>query len=140
MNMKIVSVLLIEDDQLDVINMKRNLDKMKIVYSLHVCSNGEEALAYLTGLEKEGVKLPDFVLIDINMPKMNGLELLSVIRHSEKLKHLKCFIITTSEENVDKQAAKNLGVSGYIIKPFKLNNPSSMDSINLMIDMVNTKD
>ncbi len=49
-------------------------------------------------------------------------------------------IITTSEEKVDKEAARKLGVSGYIVKPFKINNPASMDSFNLMIDLMNMKD
>jgi AmiR/NasT family two-component response regulator len=50
---------------------------------------------------------------------------------------LKCFIITTSEEEVDKEEAERFGVSGYIVKPLKINNPSSMDSFNLMIDLLN---
>jgi CheY-like chemotaxis protein len=80
--MKVIKILLIEDDQLDAINMKRTLDKMKIVYSLHVASNGEEGLAYLHSLGNE--VLPDVVLIDINMPKMNGLEFLAAVRASER--------------------------------------------------------
>jgi len=136
--MKVVSILLIEDDNLDVIDIKRTLDKMKILYSLHVAKNGEEAIAMLNGTSAAALeRLPDIVLIDINMPKMNGLEFLSVIRHTEEWKHLKCFMITTSEEMVDKEAAKKLGVSGYVVKPFKLNNSSSMDSFNLMIDLMN---
>jgi hypothetical protein len=50
---------------------------------------------------------------------------------------LKCFIITTSEEEVDKEEAERFGVSGYIVKQLKINNPSSMDSFNLMIDLLN---
>ena len=139
--MKVVSILLVEDDNLDVIDIKRTLDKMKILYSLHVAKNGEEAIDMLNGKSSNALdQLPDIVLIDINMPKMNGLELLSVIRHTEAWKHLKCFMITTSEESVDKEAAKKLGVSGYVVKPFKINNASSMDSFNLMIDLMNMKD
>nr|MBA2745497.1 response regulator [Flavisolibacter sp.] len=78
------------------------------------------------------------VLIDINMPRMNGIELLNTIRNTEEWKELKCFIITTSDEKVDKERANELGVSGYIIKPFKVNS-SSLDSFNLMIDLMNMK-
>ncbi len=135
---KVANILLVEDDQLDTMDIKRSLEKLKILYQLHEAKNGEEAIAVLNRLEEGGLShLPDVLLIDINMPRMNGLELLQVIRNSEKWKHLKCFIITTSTEKVDKQKAQELGVSGYIVKPLKLNSPSSMDSFNLMIDLMN---
>jgi CheY-like chemotaxis protein len=70
---------------------------------------------------------------------MNGLEFLAAIRKMEEWKDLKCFIITTSDEKIDRMAAKDLGISGYIVKPLKLNNPSSMDAFNLMIDLMNFK-
>jgi CheY-like chemotaxis protein len=136
--MKTRNILLVEDDQLDVIDFRRTLDKMNILYSLVCASNGEEAISMLDKTSSsEEESLPDFVLIDINMPKMNGLELLHVIRTTDKWKHLKCFVITTSDEKVDKSEAQALGISGYIVKPFKLNNAKSMDSFNLMIDLMN---
>ena len=139
--MKVINILLVEDDDLDVMHIKRTFDKMKIVYKLNVAKNGEEAIELLKGSEDVGLQpLPDFVLIDINMPRMNGLEFLSIIRNSEKWKHLKCFITTTSEENIDKKEAERLGVSGYIVKPLKLNTPTSMDVFNLMIDLMNMKE
>ena len=134
--MKVVDILMAEDDSLDTMDIQRTLDKMKIMYKLQVVKNGEEAIRSLQEREKEG-NLPDIVLIDINMPKMNGLEFLQVVRSTPAWKGLKCFIITTSEEKVDRETANRLGVSGYIVKPFKLNNPSSMDSFNLMIDLMN---
>lgn len=134
--MKVVDILMAEDDSLDTMDIQRTLDKMKIMYKLQVVKNGEEAIHSLQEREKESA-LPDIILIDINMPKMNGLELLQVIRNTPAWKGLKCFIITTSEEKVDRKTANRLGVSGYIVKPFKLNNPSSMDSFNLMIDLMN---
>lgn len=137
---RVVNILMVEDDPLDVINIQRSLDKMGIFYQLHTAKNGEEAIKVLTTLQNEEPrKLPDFVLIDINMPRMNGIELLTTIRQTEEWKHLRCFIITTSDEKHDHDAATKLGVSGYIIKPLKLSNPSSMDAFNLMIDLLNTK-
>ena len=133
--MKVVDILMVEDDTLDIIDIQRTLDKMKIIYKLQIAKNGEEAIEVLK--ERNETALPDIILIDINMPKMNGLEFLTIVRNSMQWQHLKCFIITTSEEKVDKETAKKLGVSGYIVKPFKLNNPSSMDSFNLMIDLMN---
>lgn len=133
---KIINILLVEDDQLDAIDIRRSLDKMKIFYQLHVAKNGEEALEMLNG--DNGLQ-PDVALIDINMPKMNGLEFLAAIRSDEKWKDLKCFIITTSDEKVDRETATKMGISGYIIKPLKLNNASSLDAFNLMIDLMNMK-
>ncbi|HEX6915508.1 MAG TPA: response regulator [Chitinophagaceae bacterium] len=133
---KLINILLVEDDQLDAIDIRRSLDKMKIFYHLNIAKNGEEALELL---QRENPVHPDVALIDINMPKMNGLELLSILRNDERWKDLKCFIITTSDEKVDREAAKQLGVSGYIIKPLKLNNATSIDAFNLMIDLMNMK-
>ncbi|RYY95131.1 MAG: response regulator [Chitinophagaceae bacterium] len=137
---KVIHILMVEDDPLDVMDIRRTLDKMKIVYHLHHARNGEEGLRLLRDLGSEQPAIePDVALIDINMPKMNGLEFLQALRADERWKGLKCFMITTSDEPLDRQAAKNLGVSGYIVKPFKVNNPSSMDSFNLMIDLMNMR-
>ena len=102
-----------------------------------VAKNGEEAIQILNDKASSTEAIPDIALIDINMPKMNGLEFVSAVRKMEAWKDLKCFIITTSDEKVDRTAAKELGISGYIVKPLKLNNPSSMDAFNLMIDLMN---
>lgn len=137
---KVVNILLVEDDNLDVIDLQRSLDKMNILHKTHVAKNGEEAINFLKGEGRETFdSKPDVILLDLNMPKMNGFEFLNVVRSTDSWKDLKVFIVTTSEERVDKEAAKKLGVSGYIVKPLKLNNPSSMDSFNLMIDLMNFK-
>lgn len=134
--MKMIEILLVEDDPLDVINIKRNLDKLDIHYKMELARNGEEALTFLKNRSQDH-KYPDIVLVDINMPRMNGIEFIEAVRKSEELKHLKCFIITTSDLHYDKHSAKMLGISGYIIKPVKLDNPKSLDSFNLMIDLMN---
>lgn len=136
---KVVNILLVEDDNLDIIDVKRTLDKMHILNNMIVARNGEDALRILNEKEGSPEAKPDIALIDINMPKMNGLEFLSAIRKMEEWKDMKCFIITTSDERVDRTAAKDMGISGYIVKPLKLNNPSSMDAFNLMIDLMNFK-
>jgi CheY-like chemotaxis protein len=125
----------VEDDPLDIIDISRQLDKQHIIYQLQTGHNGEEAIRLL----EESPELPDIVLIDINMPKMNGLELLQMIRQREEWKSLNCFIITSSDEKIDRRAASLLGASGYITKPLKLNSPASMDAFNLMIDLINLK-
>ncbi len=100
--MKVINILLVEDDHLDIVDIKRSLDKMKIVYRLYIAKNGEDALALLNGKSDVDMEqLPNVVLIDLNMPRMNGLEFLTVIRNTPAWKGLKCFIITTSEERID---------------------------------------
>jgi CheY-like chemotaxis protein len=137
---KVINILLVEDDSLDVMDVKRTMDKMGILHKMQVAKNGEEAFQYLNGVKANNPEAwPDVVLLDINMPKMNGMEFLQAVRNSDQLKNTKIFMLTTSEEKEDKELAKKLGVSGYIVKPLKLNNPSSIDSFNLMIDLLNIK-
>jgi CheY-like chemotaxis protein len=137
---RITTILLVEDDQLDAMDIKRSLDKLNVLYKLVVAKNGEYAIDMLKGHHEVILEnLPDIILIDINMPRMNGLEFLQVIRETPEWKGIKCFMITTSDEKVDKDAARKLGISGYILKPFKINNTSSLDSFNLVIDLMNMK-
>jgi CheY-like chemotaxis protein len=137
---KVINILMVEDDSLDVRDAQRTLDKMNVLYKMHVARNGEEALAYLTeGTANPAYTRPDIILLDLNMPKMNGSELLQAIRANSQWKDLKVFVITTSDEKEDRERVKGLGVSGYIVKPLKFNNPSSIDSFNLMIDIMNIK-
>ena len=136
---KVINILLVEDDTLDVMDARRTLDRMNILYKMQVAKNGEEALTYLKEISYEGDEKPDIILLDLNMPKLNGIELLSIIRQMEEWKDTKVFIITTSDEKEDKELTQRLGVSGYIVKPLKFNNPSSIDSFNLMIDLLNIK-
>jgi CheY-like chemotaxis protein len=139
MQSRIADILLVEDDTLDVKNAQRTLEKIGVLNVMHVAKNGEEAIEYLEQRSVKNEPYPDFVLLDLNMPKMNGIEFLQAIRKHEKWRDLKVFVLTTSEEVEEKTAAKKLGVSGYITKPLRLNNPSSIDSFNLMIDLLNIK-
>ena len=138
-HVNVINILLVEDDTLDVIDARRTLDRMNILYKLHVAKNGEEALAYLRDVAHSGIDRPEIILLDLNMPKLNGIEFLTSIRQNDEWKDTKVFIITTSEEREDKELTRRLGVSGYIVKPLKFNNPSSIDSFNLMIDLLNFK-
>jgi CheY-like chemotaxis protein len=134
---KVINILLVEDDTVDVMDAKRTLDRMNLLYRMQVAKNGEEAMAYLGSVDE--ASSPDVVLLDLNMPKMNGIEFLGRLRSQERWKSLKIFILTTSSEDEDRLSTKNLGVSGYIVKPLKFNNPSSIDAFNLMIDLLNIK-
>lgn len=124
------NILLIEDDELDTISVERSLKKLEIKYILHTAYNGLEALQMLRNTENPLV--PDVILLDINMPKMNGIEFLKILRTDENLKDLKVFIMTTSSESSDRITAEKLGISGYIIKPLNYTDntkrPDSMDA------------
>jgi CheY-like chemotaxis protein len=135
---RVIKLLLVEDDNLDVIDLQRTLDRMGILYRMKVARNGEEGIHMLEHPE-EGVysDAPDIVLLDLNMPRMNGLEFLQSIRKKDKWRDLKVFVLTTSDEIEEKAAMRKLGISGYIVKPFKVSNTNSMDAFNLMIDLMN---
>lgn len=118
MNPAEITVLLVEDDSIDVMNVQRAFSKNNIHYPLHVAHNGIEALNMLRGNNgKPKMPLPKIVLLDINMPRMNGIEFLSEIRKDPELKSLTVFILTTSNDDQDKFEAFNLNVAGYILKP-----------------------
>jgi CheY-like chemotaxis protein len=135
---KVINILLVEDDQLDQMEVKRTLEKKNILHLLKIARNGEEALDMLYETSSDIFNgLPDILLLDLNMPKMNGFEFLTKIKNTDALKYLKVFILTTSEDREDKVAARSLGISGFITKPLKLESPSSIDAFNLMIDIMN---
>lgn len=128
--MKHNEILLVEDDYLDVESVKRALKKSNIPHTLHVAHNGVDAIDMLTKDEKRIT--PDIILLDINMPKMNGIEFLGIIKSYYSLKNIKIFVITTSAEEYDKMATSNLGISGYILKPLDLKNTKSGDTDKLL--------
>lgn len=109
--------LLVEDDDLDVVAMQRTFRKLKIANPLVVARNGREALDVLRG-ENGATRLtrPFIVLLDLNMPQMNGIEFLDAIRQDPDLKTLIVFVLTTSSDDQDRVAAYNRHVAGYIVK------------------------
>lgn len=130
--MRKANILLIEDDELDTISVERSLKKLEIKYILHTAYNGIEALKLLRD-EKEPLS-PDVIFLDINMPRMNGIEFLKIIRNDENLKDLKVFVMTTSSEGTDRTTAEGLGISGYIIKPLNYtDNTKRSDSMDAFV-------
>ena len=107
-------ILLSEDDRVDAMTVERALDDLKISNRLVITTNGEEALDFLRDPEKE---MPCIILLDLNMPKMNGIEFLQIVKNDENLKRIPVVVLTTSREEEDKVESFNLGVAGYIIKP-----------------------
>ena len=109
-------ILLVEDDQIDAMTVKRALNEIKIKNPIVTAQNGEEALEYLND---EGNEVPCLILLDLNMPKMNGIEFLNVIKHSDKHKQrmIPVIVLTTSKDDQDKIETFKLSVAGYMVKP-----------------------
>lgn len=144
MTEKITNILLVEDDYLDIMNVERELKRIGISQPPHVARNGREALKMLRGNGVEKITpAPKVILLDINMPKMNGIEFLTELRHDPEFSHIPVFIMTTSNEETDRMAAQKLQVSGYILKPLSFenfdNNLSSLDSFTLFLDLIKMK-
>lgn len=107
-------ILLVEDDQVDAMTVKRALKELHVTNSLVHVENGEAAL---TRLRDANVDKPCIILLDLNMPVMNGIEFLQVAKHDAQLKRIPVVVLTTSEEQQDKVNSFNLGVAGYMAKP-----------------------
>lgn len=120
MNDNIIGILLVEDDEVDIMNIQRAFKKNLMNNPLHIARNGLEALDMLTSGQIK--PLPKIILLDINMPKMGGIEFLTELRKNPELKSLSVFVMTTSSEESDIVAAYNLNVAGYILKPIAFEN------------------
>lgn len=107
-------ILLVEDDQVDTMTVKRALKEIHVTNPLVHLENGEEAIHYLRNAEREK---PCIILLDLNMPIMNGIEFLQVVKHDDQLRRIPVVVLTTSEEQQDKVNSFNLGVAGYMAKP-----------------------
>ena len=107
-------ILLVEDDQVDAMTVKRALKELHVTNPVDTVTNGEEALSFLRDPQNE---TPGIILLDLNMPKMNGIEFLTIAKQDDTLKRIPVVVLTTSREEQDKMDSFNLGVAGYMIKP-----------------------
>jgi CheY-like chemotaxis protein len=117
---KMLNILLVEDDEVDVMNVRRAFKKNNICNPLWVAGNGIEGLEMLRGSEIPGDRR--LVLLDLNMPKMNGIEFLRELRNDPDLRLTPVVVLTTSDDERDRVDAYNLNVAGYILKPVTLMN------------------
>lgn len=108
------AILLVEDDEVDAMTVRRALKELHVTNSLAQVENGEEALAYL---RQPGRVMPCIILLDLNMPVMGGIEFLQAVKQDAALRRIPVVVLTTSEEQQDKVASFDLGVAGYIRKP-----------------------
>ncbi|MCR9264296.1 MAG: response regulator [Flavobacteriaceae bacterium] len=108
-------ILFIEDDAIETMKFQRTLAKLESKHTLIEAKNGEEALEIL----QSGRSLPDIILLDLNMPRMNGIEFLEILKQHDKIKYLPTIVLTTSENRDDLLECYKIGIAGYIIKPLK---------------------
>jgi CheY-like chemotaxis protein len=112
---KSLKVLLVEDNLIEIMKMKRTISFLNLKHTIHEAKNGEEALKFL----ENSANIPDIILLDLNMPKINGIEFLRIIKASNELKHIPTIILTTSSNQKDLLECYITGISGYILKPLK---------------------
>lgn len=116
---KSINFLLLEDNELDAEKVERAFKKLNISNPIIRAKNGVEGLELLRGENGKKVEKPRIVLLDLNMPKMNGLEFLKEIRNDEDLKKTQVFVLTTSNHKKDIETSHELCVQGYIVKPLE---------------------
>ncbi|AXG72878.1 response regulator [Flavobacterium arcticum] len=110
-----LNILLIEDDAIEVMKFNRVLKNMESNHKIVEANNGEEALVIL----REQLIVPDIIVLDLNMPKINGIEFLTILKQDDVLKYIPAIILTTSDNHKDLMECYKIGIAGYIIKPLK---------------------
>jgi CheY-like chemotaxis protein len=126
-------VLLVEDDTVDAMAVKKAFNYLHIKNDLVITSNGEEALEYL---RNENNPKPQIILLDLNMPKMGGVEFMKIAKADDRLSNIPVVILTTSRAEQDRVATFHLGAAGYIMKPMEHDNfIETMDKIHQYWEM-----
>ena len=113
--MNTLNILLIEDDVIEVMKLNRASSSLQLNHKITEANNGEDALKIL----EQKDNLPDIILLDLNMPKINGIEFLKILKSDDRLKYIPTIILTTSNNQRDLLECYKVGVAGYILKPLK---------------------
>lgn len=112
---KSLNILLIEDDAIEVMKFNRVLSSLNFKHKIIEANNGEEAIKIL----KEKETVPDVIILDLNMPKINGIEFLGILKGDDYLKYIPAIILTTSNNRKDVLECYKIGIAGYLLKPLK---------------------
>ncbi|MDO5975112.1 response regulator [Flavivirga jejuensis] len=110
-----LKVLLIEDDMIEIMKFNRVVASLKLQHTIIEANNGEDALKILQKKDE----LPDIILLDLNMPKINGIEFLNILKKDNTLKYIPTIILTTSNNQNDLLECYKIGIAGYVLKPLK---------------------
>jgi len=108
-----LKILLVEDDRIEILKFKRSISNIVDDYDLSLSNNGKEAFFEI---DKE---IPDLIILDLNMPDINGIEFLTILKNDDELKHIPVIILTTSNNDRDISKCYRLGIAGYVLKPLK---------------------
>lgn len=112
---KALNILLIEDDAIEIMKFNRVLSTLNLKHKIVEANNGEEALTILKVKEV----IPDIIILDLNMPKINGIEFLKILKADDYLKYIPAVILTTSNNRKDILECYKIGIAGYLLKPLK---------------------
>ena len=112
---KSLNILLVEDDAIEIMKFNRVLNKLDLNHKIIETNDGEEAIERLKNKEI----IPNIIILDLNMPKLNGIEFLTVLKSDDVLKYIPSIILSTSSNHKDMLECYKLGVAGYILKPLK---------------------
>lgn len=112
---KTLKILLIEDDTIEVMKFIKVIETLGEKHQIIESKNGEEAMDTL----KSTKQLPDIIVLDLNMPKVNGVEFLSSLKEDATLKYIPAIVLTTSNNPKDIMECYKIGIAGYILKPLK---------------------
>jgi len=136
-----IDILLVEDNPQDVELTMRTLKKHHVANRIFVVTDGEEALDFLycrNQYEKRCNHLPKVIFLDIKLPKLNGLEVLKVIKSDDHMRHIPVVMLTSSVEDPDIKAAYDLGANSYVVKPVDFGNFSeTINSLGMYWLVVN---
>jgi CheY-like chemotaxis protein len=117
-NLNVIEVLLVEDDPGDVVLIREAFEHNKVYNALRVVSDGVEALEFLRGEgEHEGAPRPDLILLDLNLPRKDGREVLAEIKDDADLRTIPIVVLTTSEAEEDIVRSYDLHANAYVTKP-----------------------
>jgi CheY-like chemotaxis protein len=113
-----IEILLVEDDPGDVLMTREALDDSKVINNLHVVDNGEEAVAFLCrDGDHADAPRPDLVLLDLNLPRLDGREVLARVKADDDLRRIPVVVLTTSEAEEDVLRSYDLHANAYVTKP-----------------------
>ncbi len=115
-SVKPLEILVVEDDDIDAMGIERAMRKLRILNTMHRAKDGIEALSILRETAPARLSKPYIILLDINMPRMNGLEFLAELRVDNNLSDAVVFVLTTSKADEDRVAAFNYNVAGFMVK------------------------
>ena len=110
-----LNILLIEDDAIELMKFKRVLNKLELNHKIAEAENGKIALDILNAKEI----IPNIIILDLNMPKLNGIEFLEILKNDEQLRNIPAIVLTTSNNYRDVLECYKIGIAGYILKPLK---------------------